>query len=134
MPAVESTKSELYGIWNVEEISVDGQARTPELLDYDRRWRRVIFDSPNVIAFQRTDDSIAHYGASLDSRTHTINLTKGASRTWKSSFTFQRPAPDQLTLDGEMDEHKIHMKLQLVDFDSFRVLSSGFRWIRPDEQ
>ena len=125
-------KSELYGIWNVDEISVDGQARTAELLDYDRRWRRVIFDSPNVIAFQRTDDSIAHYGVTLDNRTHTINLTKGASRSWKSSFTFVRPAEDRLILDGDMDNHRIHLSLQMVDLDGFPLLNSTFRWVRPD--
>jgi hypothetical protein len=122
----------LYGIWNVEGISVDGQARTPELLDYDRRWRRVIFDSSNVVAFQRTDDSIAHFGATLDSRTHTINLTKGASRTWRSSFTFERPAEDRLILDGDMDNHRIHMTLHIVDLDGFPLLNSTFRWVRPD--
>jgi hypothetical protein len=127
-------RSPLYGIWNVDELSVDGQPGPPILNDYDRRWRRVIFDSPGGMAFQRLDDSFAHYGAFIDVYNNVIALTKGNSRKWKSSFTFQRPAPGQLTLDGEMDEHKIHMKLQLVDFDSFRVLSSGFRWIRPDEQ
>jgi hypothetical protein len=126
-------KSELYGIWNVEEISVDGQARAPELLDYDRRWRRVIFDSPNVVAFQRTDDSIAHYGAAIDGSTHSIKLSKGASRTWKSSFTFDRPAQDRLILEGDMDNHRIHLLLQVVDFDTFPLLNSTFRWVRPDK-
>jgi len=32
-----------------------------------------------------------------------------------------------------MDDHKIHMQLELVDFDTFRVLNSGFRWIRPGD-
>ena len=35
---------------------------------------------------------------------------------------------------GEMDNHKIHMELTLVEFDSFRLLNSGFRWLRPEEQ
>jgi len=128
-----SPKSALYGIWNVEEISVDGQVRPPELNDYDRRWRRMIFDSPNIVAFQRTDDSIAHYGAFIDVNANSIALTKGASRTWKSSFTYHRQASDQLILDGDMDNHKIHMKLQLADLDSFPLLNSTFRWVRPDK-
>jgi hypothetical protein len=129
-----SPRSPLYGIWNVDELSVDGQPGPPVLNDYDRRWRRVIFDSPDKMAFQRLDDSFAHYGAFIDVYDNTLALTKGSSRKWKSNFAFQRPAPDQLTLDGEMDGHKIHMKLQLADFDTFRVLNSSFRWIRPDDQ
>ena len=61
-----SPKSALYGIWDVEQLSIDGQIRPPLLNDYDRRWRRVIFDAPNRIVFQRTDDSFAHYGVSID--------------------------------------------------------------------
>jgi hypothetical protein len=41
-------RSALYGIWNVEELQVDGEARPVALNDYDRRWRRVIFDAPAV--------------------------------------------------------------------------------------
>ena len=129
-----SPRSPLYGIWNVDQLSVDGQIRPPILNDYDRRWRRVIFDLPDSVAFQRLDDSFARYGVSIDIYNDRLALTKGNSRKWKSDFTFQRPAPDQLTLDGEMDDHKIQMQLQRVDFDTFRVLNSGFRWVRPDEQ
>jgi hypothetical protein len=129
-----SPRSPLYGIWNVDQLSIDGQIRPPVLNDYDRRWRRVIFDSPELVAFQRLDDSFAHYGALVNVYNNTLVLTKGNSRKWKSSFTYQRSAQDQLILDGEMDDHKIHMQLELVDFDTFRVLNSGFRWIRPAEQ
>jgi len=129
-----SPRSALYGIWNVKELSVDGQVRTAALNDYDRQWRRVIFDSPGVVAFQRIDDSIAHYGASIDIYAKSIAMTKGASRAWKSSFTFQRSGSDQLILDGDMDDHRIHMQLQLADFDTFPLLNSTFRWVRPSQQ
>ena len=127
------TKSSLYGIWDVTELSIEGQNRSAILNDYDRRWRRVIFDSSGTMAFQRTDDSFAHYGVSVDERRNTLALTKGQSRKWKSAFSFQRPAQDQLILDGEMDGYKIQMRLQLVELDTLRLLNSGFRWVRPTD-
>jgi hypothetical protein len=127
-------RSALYGIWNVEQLSVDGQIQTPALNDYDRQWRRVIFDSPGSVAFQRIDDSIAHYGASIDDGTKSMNLTKGSSKTWNSTFTYQRSGLDQLILDGSMDNHRIHMQLELVDFDTFPLLNSSFRWVRPNQK
>jgi hypothetical protein len=127
------TRSALYGIWDVEQLSIDGQLRPPLQNDYDRRWRRVIFDSPSRMAFERTDDSFAHYGVVIDLDGHSILLTKGGSRTWRSTFTFRRPAAERLILDGDMDGYRIHMELQLVEFDSFRLLNSGFRWIRPPD-
>jgi len=127
------TKSPLYGIWNVQELSIDGQSQPVALNDYDRRWRRIIFDSPESLAFQRTDDSFARYGVSIDVYRKTLALTKGQSTIWKADFTFQRPAVDQLILDGQMDGYKIHLKLQRVEFDTFRLLNSRFRWVRPSE-
>jgi len=101
------------------------------LNDYDRRWRRVIFDSPEVVVFQRTDDSFAHYGVSIDTSHRLVSLRKGNSRTWRSNFTYQQPAPDRLVLEGQMDGHQISMQLQRVELDTFRLLNSPFRWVRP---
>jgi hypothetical protein len=128
-----SPRSALYGIWNVDELRVDGESRPPTLNDYDRRWRRLIFDLPNAMAVQRLDDSFARYGASVDIYRHSIVLTKGGSRNWKANFDFQQPGPNRLILDGEIDGHKIHAQLQLADFDTFRLLNSRFRWVRPED-
>jgi hypothetical protein len=126
-------KSVLYGIWNVEKMSVDGQAGPPESHDYDRRWRRVIFDDPRAFIIQRTDDSLARYSASIDRGSGTIVLVKGNSLRWISRFTFDRSAGTRLTLDGEMDGHRIQAELQRVDESAFPLLNSSFRWIRPHD-
>ena len=128
-----SPRSPLYGIWNVEELSVDGEVRPANINDYDRRWRRIIFDSPQWIFFQRTDDSFARYGVHIDSEHRTLALTKGHSRSWHSDFSFERSEPDRLLLNGEMDGHKISARLQLLPLDTFRLLNSSFRWIRPPD-
>jgi UPF0716 family protein affecting phage T7 exclusion len=127
-------KSPLYGIWNVESLSIDGEARPPYLNDYDRRWRRAIFDEPSTVIFQRTDDSFARFEAIVDSSRKTVELTKGNSKNWKANFNFDQPSPDRLILDGEMDGHRIRTELQLVNFDTFRVLNSRFRWVRPHDR
>ena len=126
-------KSVLYGIWNVERLSVDGGIRPAELNDYDRRWRRIIFDQPDVLVFQRTDDSFARYGVSVDRSSGTLSLTKGGSRTWSSRFTFDRRGDDYLSLYGEMDSHRIGIELRRVDPSALPLLNSGFRWVRPHD-
>jgi uncharacterized membrane protein YphA (DoxX/SURF4 family) len=122
-------KSVLYGIWDVEQLSIDGQVRSPLLNDYDR-FRRAIFDFPQAVTFQRMDDSLARYGAAIDEGKKTLVLTKGSDKNWKGNFTFQRPAPDRLTLDGEMDGRKTQMQLKLVDRSKFLLVSRGFHWIQ----
>ena len=126
-------QSVLYGIWNVEHLSVDGQARPAELNDYDRRWRRVIFDAPDIAVFQRTDDSFARFAVSIDEGTGTLALTKGASRTWSSRFTFDRISEGRLSLEGEMDGHRIQADLRRIDPSAFPLLNSSFRWVRPHD-
>jgi len=130
----------LYGIWEVKQMSIDEQPRPPLLTD-STRWRRAIFDYPDRMAFQRTDDSFASYGASvnLQERTlvlskygnlpdKTLGLTTSADKNWIASFTFQRPAGDQLILDGRMDNHQVHMELQLADRNKLLLVSRGFHW------
>jgi len=119
----------LYGIWEVEQMSIDEQPRPPLLTD-STRWRRAIFDYPDRMAFQRIDDSFAPYGASVNLPERTLALTKRGDKNWTASFTFQRPAGDQLILDGRMDNHQVHMELQLIDRNSFLLVSRGFHWIQ----
>lgn len=126
-------RSALYGIWNVEQLAIDGQVRPADLNDYDRRWRRVIFDAPGDVAVQRTDDSFARYGASIDPGRGTLAFRKGSSRNWSATFTFERPSADRLSIDGEMDGYRVQAELQRVDFDAFPLLNSTFRWMRPHD-
>ncbi len=128
-----SPRSPLYGIWDVEELSVDGQVRAPVLNDYDRRWRRVIFDEPASMVFQRTDDSFSRYGVSIDLNRNVLVLSKGESRSWNSSFIFQRGGDDRLVLEGDMDDYSIRMELRRLEPDTFQLLNSHFRWVRPPD-
>jgi uncharacterized membrane protein YphA (DoxX/SURF4 family) len=122
-------RSALYGIWDVERLSVDGQLRAPLLTDYGR-WRRVIFDFPERMDFQRMDNSFARYGAAIDVDDKTLALTKSGNKNWKAVFHFARPAENQLTLDGDMDGHAIHMDLLLLDRNKSLLVSRGFHWIQ----
>jgi hypothetical protein len=72
--------------------------------DYDRRWRRVIFDSLDDMAFQRTDDSFAHYGVFVEVEPRRVTLRKSHSASWQANFTFERPSQDRLVLDMRLDE------------------------------
>jgi uncharacterized membrane protein YphA (DoxX/SURF4 family) len=124
-----SPNSALYGIWDVDQLSIDGQLRSPQINDYDR-WRRAIFDTPTRAMFQRMDESFARYGATIDVNAKTLALTKDDDKNWKANFSFLRDAPNQMTLDGEMGGHKLHMKLQLADRSKFLLISRGFHWVQ----
>ena len=119
----------LYGIWEVRQMSIDEQPRPPLLTD-STRWRRAIFDYPDRMVFQRIDESFVPYGASVNLPERTLALTKSDDKNWTANFTFQRPAGDQLILDGRMDNHQVHMELQLNDRNKFLLVSRGFHWVQ----
>ncbi|HXW89505.1 MAG TPA: hypothetical protein VEK33_03080 [Terriglobales bacterium] len=138
-------KPVLYGIWDVDQFSMDGEVRPPLLTD-NGRFRRVIFDKgiiwelnsistdDGAAGFQRPDDSLAYYHASINVRDKTLTLTNPdpdpSRKEWKARFTFERPALNQLILDGEMDKHKLHLQLHLLDRKKFGLVSSGFHWVQ----
>jgi hypothetical protein len=122
-------KSPLYGIWNVDQLSIDGHTRSPLLNDYGR-WRRVIFDYPSWMAYERMDDSFDGFGVSIKVKDQTIEFTKSDDKNWKGQMHYQRPAPDQMTLDGSLGGHPTQMQLKLLDRNSFRLVSRGFHWVQ----
>ena len=122
-------KSPLYGIWNIEQLAIDGQPRPPLVSDNDR-WRRAIFDFPMAMSFERMDASLAGYNAAIDSTGRTLVLTRRGDANWKAEFTYQRPSDGQLILDGRMDGHATHMQLRLMDRNQFLLVNRGFHWIQ----
>jgi uncharacterized membrane protein YphA (DoxX/SURF4 family) len=123
------TKPVLFGIWDIEQLTRDGQLQPPLLTDQSR-WRRAIFDVPNFMQFERLDDSFAGFSAAIDDKKNTMTLTKSGDKTWKATFVFTRTAPDRLSLQGAMEGHEITMELHRLDETKFLFASRGFHWIQ----
>jgi len=122
--------SPLYGIWDVDQLSIDGQVHPPLLTDAERS-RRMLFEGPTHASFQKMDDSFAPYVAEINTGSQTVKLKQFKDKDWTSSLNYQRTLQNhQLTLDGEMNGHKIHMQLHLVDRNSFQLVSRGFHWVQ----
>ena len=113
----------------MDRLLTDGELQPVLPTDKDR-WRRVIFERPTGMTFQRMDDTFVNYGAIIDAKNGGIALTKGSDKNWNASLKFQRPGHDQLTLDGEMDGHRFHLQLQLLDRNKLLLVNRGFHWIQ----
>ncbi len=122
-------KSPLYGIWTVDVMTIDGQTRSPLVTDYDR-WRRVIFDRPTFVAFQRMNDKFVFFGAEVNTTVRSMTLKRGNDPTPVARLSYRREAENQLMLDGEMDGHAIHLQMSLMDRGSFLLFNRGFHWVQ----
>jgi hypothetical protein len=95
----------------------------------NERWRRAIFESPERMAFQRMDDSLARFNARISAKDQTLTLTRNDDKNWKAHFTYNRGPDEHLEVDGSMDGHPIHMALHRKDRNQFLLVNRGFHWI-----
>ena len=119
----------LYGIWNVEQMQIDGVTRSPLLTDWGR-WRRLVVQNATALSFQRMDDTFTGYPAAFDMNAKTITLTKPADKNWKATFAFTQPDPERLVLDGQMDGHRVRMETRLFDRNNFLLVKTGFHFVQ----
>jgi len=122
-------RSPLYGIWNVDEMSIAGVMRPPLLTDVSR-WRRVVFDLPSAASFQRMDDAFESWTAKIDEADRTLTLQAGATGPVAGRLRFERPSANELFLEGELKGSQVHLRLQRVDLGGFRLRTRGFQWIQ----
>jgi hypothetical protein len=147
----------LYGIWKVEEFTADGEVRTPPLTD-SLRWRRVIFDSdprlsPKSIArIQEMDGSFSlPYIATPDTNTSTVSLRSPSNAELdqfreillripigeqggqgSAQFTYNRPSPKAMILEGLMNGHRLRMTLTKEERE-FPLKTRRLHWIIEDK-
>ncbi|HEX7792783.1 MAG TPA: hypothetical protein VF456_00455 [Vicinamibacterales bacterium] len=119
----------LYGIWNVEDMTIDGQSR-PSLVTDQAGWRRIIVQSPNAVRFQRMDDGFVDYGAKIDDGVRLLTLTKPVDPAWRATFSIEQQSPILLTLDGTMDGHPTRFSLRRIDPNQFLLVTQGFHWVQ----
>jgi len=122
-------KPPLYGIWDVTQMTVDGQPRLP-LLNDNERWRRIIFDFPDSASAQHPDDTFEELKAAFDAQKSSFLLSKQDDKAWKAIFNYERSAPAELQLVGTIAGHEVRMHLRRVDEKKFLLASRGFHWVQ----
>lgn len=118
----------LYGIYSVDELTVDGQIRAPLFTDAGR-WRWVTFDLNNNVVIVPPEGPVQRYRRKLDEKAGTLALTKPDDQKWKANFTLDSHTPGIILLSGELDGKKLTAKLKKVELNSFLLNNRGFHWI-----
>jgi hypothetical protein len=122
-------KSPLYGIWNVDSMSIDGELRPPLTTD-TLRYRYAVFQTPPSATFQKMDQSFERFGSTIDTVKRTLTLRKASDSTWKPVLAYERPTPTRLTFEGDIDGKRVRMAMTQRDLNTFFLISRGFNWIQ----
>lgn len=123
-----SQHSPLYGVWEVEEFSLDGETRPPLVGDRER-WRRVVFDRPGMFAVQLMTDARQRYRLEMDEAKRTLSITRREDPNWKTVLDYEQPEPERLTIKGDVDGRRVEARLRRADPSQFLLTSRGFHWI-----
>ncbi|WP_067529537.1 DoxX family protein [Nocardia uniformis] len=131
-----SPKSELYGIWDVRDFTLDGQP-VPPLTTDENRWQRLVFDDPQAATYQRMNGELVPARADFlpngQLELTTLTDTTGGQAGHESPFatlSTERPSPDRLLLRGELHDRPVAIILERVDPNSFPLRSRGFHWVQ----
>ena len=122
-----ATGHRLYGIWEIEELAVDGAVR-PLLATDETLWRRLVFEWPEAIGIQYAHETaIREYELRLDPGPHTYTLC--CDPEWTAAISYKQVEPDVLALEARVDGKEIRGRFRRVDESRFPLLSRGFHWI-----
>lgn len=123
-----ANRSPLRGIWRVDTLRINGVNRPPLITDATR-WRRMIFDFPQGMSVQLMSDKRERYGITLEEARKAFTLKRRDNPNFKASFTYQRPDPRTLIVDGTMEKDRIHAVAHLEPETDFLLQPRGFHWI-----
>ncbi|MFB8281302.1 DoxX family protein [Nocardia colli] len=126
-----SPKSELYGIWDVRDFTLDGQS-VPPLTTDQNRWQRLVFDDPKAATYQRMNGELVPVRADFRPNGQ-LELVADENPGRPKPFAMlstERPTADQLLLRGNLNDHPVTITLQRMDLNSFTLRSRGFHWVQ----
>lgn len=126
-----SPRSQLYGIWEVRDFTLDGQA-VPPLTTDENRWQRLVFDRPEQATYQRMNGELVPARAVFrpDGGLELTRMDPAGQLRPFATLSTERPAPDRLILHGTLNDHPIAITLDLVDLNSFTLRNRGFHWVQ----
>ena len=124
-------KPPLYGIWQIDRMTIDGVERAPLVTDYDR-WRRMLIEGTFGLSFQRMDNTFQFVPGKIDTNAKTITFTQGQGDQAKEvgRFAYDQPAPDRLIAEGMLNGKQYRFETSLVDHKQFNLVKSHFRWVQ----
>ncbi|MEM9596521.1 MAG: hypothetical protein AAGD06_19800 [Acidobacteriota bacterium] len=120
-------RSPLYGIYDVEAFSIDGEDRPPLLSD-DQRWHVVVMDSPDQVIVQKMDQTFETYGSTLEPGEGAMTLL-GPDGETTARWALERPSPDVLILAGELEGRMLRVVTRARDLEDFSPVGHKFYWV-----
>ncbi|MBC8161469.1 MAG: hypothetical protein H7Z42_09655 [Roseiflexaceae bacterium] len=116
--------AELYGVWEVERFSVNGEERPPLLTD-STRWQRLVIDRYELATIQMMNDKRWRYRTIIDEGTQRITLDPTGDGT-SMMMLYKKSQPEQMEVRVVLRGREILATLRRRPLP---LLTRGFHWI-----
>lgn len=121
-------RAPIYGLYEVENFNRAGQDVAPLTTDA-ARWRRVSIQSPSALTVRLMDDSAHIYSTEYNEAKSSVTISGDPDKSKKNVFTYSRPDPDHVILQGTLIADPLIVKLKRIDPSKFLLVNRGFHWI-----
>jgi hypothetical protein len=115
----------LYGIWDVESFSRNGEVIPADGADASR-WRWLAVDSAHRASLRRATGRAASIGFVVDAAAHRVALGLDPEGKAKAYLSYSEPEPAVFELSGELDG--VQTVIRLKQRPPEQVPLSAYRW------
>jgi uncharacterized membrane protein YphA (DoxX/SURF4 family) len=135
---LDTSRVPYYGVWDVDDFSLDGVLRQPLVTD-GTRWQRLVFDDFDTASIQRMDGTVIVARLLRDTTHQTMTLTYGGDPRpamqdatgpkWRAVLHDAATSPDAVSLEGQYDGRPMSVHLRRSTH-SFALAPHHTEWIR----
>jgi YD repeat-containing protein len=127
------TKPPIYGMYEVEAFSRDGNLLAPLITDASR-WRTAVFHASGPagrswLSIRMMDDSWHSYRTQYDKDPNRIMITDARGQSRKGRLEYSRTGASELLLQGELNSESLVIRLRRVDESRYLLLRREFHLV-----
>lgn len=125
---VRPARPPLYGLWQVEGFTRNGQD-VPPLQTAKDRWKNVAIQYPTFLSMRLMDDSAINYRAQYDANKNLLTLVSNSDKKESGTLAYTQPDNDHVALQGRIGNDDFSIRLLKIDTGKLLLKSRGYHWI-----
>jgi hypothetical protein len=118
----------LYGIYNVEDMTLKGKTLLPLTTD-STRWKQMIISYTGYARIKKMNDSTTNFTTVFDQKKKELVLKSTAKDSLKYVLNYHIFGKDRLVISGLKDKDSISVSFKRKDLKDFRLINRGFHWV-----
>jgi hypothetical protein len=118
----------LYGIYDVESFTRNGQ-EVPPLATDTTRWRELLVDRFKWAIVHKMSGPAEVLEMKDEPEKQRLTLTPFKQGSEPLVFTYSRPDPDHLVLEGKVANDPVSVRFKRSDLSKFQLVNRGFHWV-----